>query len=193
MHCKRLFQSEANLNSHLRSNIHMPRTIVCPGRGCGKSFTSHANLILHLESGTCPSGATRQILDRTVIQIDCSRIITDGRRLIQNGDGSYSTRGSEVHETWATQASWNGRAYECVLCHKTFRQLPALNAHLKSPAHADKIYKCSPTLNGCGTQFSTLSGLVQHIESGACGVQKFRKQVTDVMDQLTNKMRMLAC
>jgi hypothetical protein len=169
----------------------MPRTVICPGRGCGKSFTSHANLILHLESGTCRSGATRQTVNRRVIELDRGRLITDPRRLIQGPDGEYTRTKSNVIETWATGASWNGSAYECVLCYKTFPQLPRLNAHLQSPAHADQIYRCPTALDGCATHFRTLSGLVQHIESGACGVRKFKRQVTNFMDDLTSRMKRL--
>ncbi|KAH9058050.1 hypothetical protein EDB87DRAFT_1532298, partial [Lactarius vividus] len=69
---------------------------------------------------------------------------------------------------WATERSWNGRAYECFLCHSMSNTLDSLNRHLKSPAHGQKIYRC-PKLD-CRIKFVTLSGLCQHVERGTCGV-----------------------
>jgi len=33
----------------------------------------------------------------------------------------------------ATEKSWNGWAYECYLCHRTFSTLHGINQHLSSP------------------------------------------------------------
>ena len=69
----------------------------------------------------------------------------------------------------------------CPLCPKTFRTLGALQDHISSPAHESKIFHCpiafkSPLLDEANATkvtkmqlFSTLSGLTQHLESGACG------------------------
>ncbi|MCJ1381157.1 hypothetical protein MMC17_004266 [Xylographa soralifera] len=66
----------------------------------------------------------------------------------------------------------------CPLCPKTFRSLGALQDHIASPAHASKIFHCplsftAPLLDDAHATkvtklFSTLSGLTQHLESGAC-------------------------
>ncbi len=69
----------------------------------------------------------------------------------------------------------------CPLCPartKPFRTAAALHMHLDSPKHAPKVFHCPsnilpPTKNKRGhgasvKHFSTLSGLTQHIESGAC-------------------------
>ena len=167
----------------------MPKRYRCPGEQCTRAFTTHADLIAHWESGTCPSGVTRNAVNRAVVSADRGRVITDGRRLIQGPDGGYAPRAHA--ETWATQGSWNGSAFECVLCHKTFARLPHLNAHLQSPAHADKLYKCPTMFDGCGMQFRTLSGVVQHVENGSCGVRRFQNQIRDVMDDLTRGMHRL--
>ena len=148
------------------SDIHNPRTHVCPGRGCKRSFVSRADLTLHWESGTCPSGVTRKGLNQAVVSSDRHNLITNPARLLTNGSaGNY-----EPTVMWATEQSWNGYLYECVLCHKEFRMLSALNAHLKSPAHDKSIYRCPGAINGCNTEFRTLSALLQHIERGSCGV-----------------------
>ena len=66
----------------------------------------------------------------------------------------------------------------CPLCLKNFRTLGALQDHMASPVHASKIFHCplsftAPSLDEASTTkatklFSTLSGLTQHLESGAC-------------------------
>ncbi|KAK5663821.1 hypothetical protein OQA88_24 [Cercophora sp. LCS_1] len=69
----------------------------------------------------------------------------------------------------------------CPLCPSTRRAFPtpqSLQQHLQSPAHDARIFRCpvSPlTFTGMGTQgkatvkwFSTVSGMGQHVESGAC-------------------------
>ncbi|KAJ7146599.1 hypothetical protein C8R44DRAFT_757860 [Mycena epipterygia] len=180
--CQRLFPSASNLQSHLNSAIHRPKDVPCPGKGCGLAFVSRSALILHLEAGTCASGADRQTVDRYVRQYDTNNIITDPARLLTGG-----ADGSDV-KYYATSASWNGSAYECYLCHGGYRSLAALNQHLASPRHQDKIYVCP--LTTCQNHFPTLSALCQHIESGSCGVTKF-KVVQNTMDDLVGKMRRL--
>ncbi|CAL1707706.1 unnamed protein product [Somion occarium] len=134
--CKRVFQTRSNLDAHMRSSVHQGRTVPCPG--CRGAFVSTAALILHCESGRCPSGVTRDMVNRVVAKIDRGNVITNPSRLIGYSPSSSSRT---VMDIWATEDSWNGYAYECILCHKEFRSLGALNAHLKSPAHQDKMYK----------------------------------------------------
>ena len=145
-------------------------------------FITEAHLILHCESGTCPSGVTRQAVDRVVARIDRGGIITNPARMIEN---------TVVTQTWATERSWNGYAYECFLCHKDFRTLNALNQHLQSPAHQESKYRCPPAWDGCRAQFKTLSALMQHVESGTCGVERFRRRFTNVINDVTQGMRTL--
>lgn len=187
--CKRLFKHEGALRGHQRSSIHQPKTISCPGRGCGKTFIERSHLLLHLESGTCSSGANRHLVDKHAVQMDRKNIITNRGKLIQYPDGSYSK--PPTVEYWATEYSFNGRNYECALCHNEFSKLQHLNQHLQSPAHADKLYRCPPAGNGCNTQYPTLSALLQHIETSNCGIQRFRGRARDLVDDVTGKMRLL--
>jgi hypothetical protein len=170
---------------HLRtSTVHNNRTHRCPGRGCNRSFAAYSDLALHLEAGTCSSGVNRRSLDDVVIRSDRNHSLTNPNRLI-----GYRQEG--VINTWATERAWNGWDYECSLCHRTFQTLPSLNAHLSSPAHTASIYRCPPQHNGCGLEFKTLSAVLSHIERSQCGVTRFRKQVTGVLDGVTQGMRML--
>ena len=185
--CRRVFQSESNLKSHLNSSIHKPRNVYCPGANCGRSFVSISALMLHFEAGTCPSGMTRSELNRIVARADHKNVITNPSRLISGPDGPTPPT---VTKTWATERSWNGSAYECFLCHATFRSLMALNTHLNSPRHQEKIYRC-PNRTTCGVEFRTLSALTQHVEAEKCGVHRF-KEVQDALDSLISGVRRIA-
>ncbi|CAE7081199.1 unnamed protein product [Rhizoctonia solani] len=177
--CNRFFNSQNNLQAHLNSSIHRPKTISCPGTGCNERFASKSALLQHFEGGRCKSGLTRQILNRLVAQRDTSNFITNPNRLITG-----------TTETWATQKAWNGRAFECYFCDKEFPYLPQLNQHLASPAHEQALYHCPKLGHGCQAQFKALSGLCQHIESGSCGVSRF-KVVQDNMSNLIRGMNRL--
>jgi hypothetical protein len=123
---------------------------------------------------------TREQLNRLVVRADTNNYITNPNRLLTGPLGHYEPPAPTV--TWATERAWNGSAYECFLCSRTFDTLQRLNTHLQSPRHEEKIYKCPKS--DCRTQFVTLSGLCQHVEGGLCGVGMFR-QVRDVMEGLT--------
>lgn len=132
-------------------------------------------MTIHLESGTCTSGANRQKVNDTIRLYDRNHLITD--RLLTDSESNGRV------DTWATAAAWNGDAYECYFCRREFRTLPALNQHLKSPAHEQRMYKCPK----CSTKFVALSGLVQHVESESCGISRFR-EVKMAMDSLTSNL-----
>ena len=68
----------------------------------------------------------------------------------------------------------------------------APNQHLHSPAHENTKYLCPPAWNGCKTQFKTLSGLMQHVESETCGVAKFKQRFKNVVHDVTTGMGMLS-
>jgi hypothetical protein len=86
----------------------------------------------------------------------------------------------------------------CPLCppnQKNFRTFVAFQAHMASAAHAPKLFHCPlafmpdnlPTnLRKKKKYFSTLSGLAQHLESGACsgGLATFTKAIKYVEEQL---------
>ena len=121
-----------------------------------------------------------------VVRMDRNNVLTNPARLISGPDG-YEP--ATVTKNWATERSWNGEAYECFLCHGTFRTLHALNAHLQSPRHQEKIYRC-PNRTSCGLKFRVLSALTQHVESEKCGVHRF-KEVKNALDSLTRGVRLL--
>lgn len=163
------------VTQHLRSRLHAGGAIKCIG--CSRTFPTISSMTLHLESGTCPSGATRQKVNETVRFHDRNNLITD--RLLTYSDSNDT-------ETWATSAAWNGYAFACYFCHREFRSLQALNQHLKSPAHEQKLYHCPK----CSVKFNLFSGLVQHVESESCGISRFT-DVKNAMNRLTSSLRMI--
>ncbi|RDX45238.1 hypothetical protein OH76DRAFT_1388235 [Lentinus brumalis] len=180
--CKRVFKDNNALRHHQRSTFHQGRTIACPMKSCSKSFVSRAALVLHLESGGCASRITRDMVNRIVAALDKGNVITNPSRLIGGGG---------VTGSWATEHAWNGAQYECYLCHRKFATLPRLNQHLSSPAHAEKMYRCPAALHGCESEFRTLSGFCQHMESEQCGVHRFKDAMDRYIDGIPKGKRML--
>lgn len=138
-------------------------------------------MTIHLESGSCVSGITRQTVNNEIRARDTNHLITERLLTYPDSDGRV--------DTWATSAAWNGHGYECYFCPREFRSLPGLNQHLKSPVHEQSIYHCPH----CSTKFKLFSGLVQHVESESCGIARFR-DVKMAMDRLiSNSTRMISC
>ncbi|BGP13096.1 hypothetical protein JCM10213_000901 [Rhodosporidiobolus nylandii] len=197
--CGSFFKTSNGLNGHYKSKKHAAATVACPAR-CGMSFIDRGAAVLHLEAGSCPSGATRAKIDYFVRQLDQRRFITNPERGLLPGPESEPN----MQQTrWvATERSWDPQAgrYRCFLCQNLFGTLHALNQHLLSPRHSysassstyarsEKLYKCP---NGkCARAFATLSGLVQHAESYACGVLRVRG-VESTLDGVLGGMRALA-
>ncbi|KAI5843613.1 hypothetical protein BZA05DRAFT_477190 [Tricharina praecox] len=81
----------------------------------------------------------------------------------------------------------------CHICHKKFPSPKALETHLMGLAHAPRIYKCPTSLFsllGQGGEnmrdFKSLSGLVMHLESGACngGSERLSMAIAYVEEKL---------
>ena len=138
-------------------------------------------MAIHLESGSCVSGITRQRINNEIRARDTNHLITE--RLL-----TYPDSDEEEVDTWATSAAWNGHGYECYFCPRVFRQLPDLNRHLQSPVHERSIYHCPH----CATKFKLISGLVQHVESESCGIARFRDVKIAMNRLISNSTRMIS-
>ncbi|KAL8628377.1 hypothetical protein Q9189_005921 [Teloschistes chrysophthalmus] len=168
--CKRQFSNLNNLNQdvatdhspqqHLKSSIHKGKNVKCPW--CTNMFTNLTGVCLHLESGSCSSSINRTKLDNYCRAVDPNHIFTN-KRIGWYEDDSSTTN------TIATGAAWDGNWYRCYLCQRGFHNLKALNQHLASPVHRQKIYHCPR----CCREFTNLSGLVNHLESESCGAFRF--------------------
>jgi len=178
--CKRPFQNETNLFHHLSTKHQQSATVRCPDRACNRAFFSHRALMRHLKSGTCPSRMAGMHLNHVILGADPDDYITDPERMLSSARRRYET--PPPAESWATERSWNGEAYECFLCRATFDTLARLNRHLQSPRHDEHTYWCPKP--DCHAEFAMLRGLCQHVEGGSCGVRTFRR-ARDAMDGLT--------
>ena len=199
--CDRQFVDQKALSQHLSSLVHVPLSDVkCVGhKKCKKRFRCPSSLLHHLESGACRSGMDRRKLNKMVCGKDTDREITCGgvgaeieARAMDSSSVTIDTLRTLHKQLPAVRIKM-----KCPLCpaRKAFRTLDALRNHLSSPAHAPKRFHCpsSFVLSRDATNvsspmkyFSTLSGLTQHLESGACegGKATFLKTVVYVEERL---------
>jgi hypothetical protein len=142
---------------------------------CSAKFVGASGLSHHLETGSCKRAPflNREKIHRMVRERDPHGVISNKQiEWHERADVAYS----------ATNLAFNGSSWECYLCHRKFQSLPALNQHLKSPAHEQDIYHC-PNFGGCSKQFVTLAALFNHLESESCKLMRFdrvQQQVSNV-------------
>ncbi|KAH8823717.1 hypothetical protein DL96DRAFT_235611 [Flagelloscypha sp. PMI_526] len=170
--CPKDFPSVDMLTQH-NSTVHKVNDLKCPL--CSQMFAAPSAIAQHIESGGCSSKITRHHVTRAVQSLKISPTITvtqliEGPSPLPKGTITYH----------ATELAWNGNAYECYLCHKTCRKLSHLNDHFNSAAHDDDEFQCPGPK--CGSKFALVSGLIQHIESGSCGVSKFQEVKNRMLD-----------
>lgn len=210
--CDRVFGNGEALRRHLASVIHHPliENVKCiSGGSCSRRFTSPSAMLHHLESGACSSGITKRRIDQVISERDTGNIITSGNSLgrIENGwspsassssmtlytpQGAFTPRTSTLSTSGDVLGLFGG-GRSCLICNRTFKTVQAARAHIYSSVHSPKIYHCPLPLvpdhirgNGKMANFSTLSGLAQHLESGACkgGKSTFRKAMRLVNGRL---------
>jgi hypothetical protein len=107
------------------SKAHGLRTFQCPR--CDVSKPTVAAITRHVENGRCPGapGMNRDSLYQLVRSMDTNNRLS--RRSI------FEDRGIAAGVRYiASETAWNGRGYECFLCHRTFKLLGGLNSHLNS-------------------------------------------------------------
>jgi hypothetical protein len=97
--------------------------MACPF--CRNHFTTATGVAHHLETGSCERApqVNRDRLYELVRAKDPHGLIS--KKLIG------WTGSSPTYE--ATARTWNGRQFECYLCHRGFGSLQGLNQHLNSP------------------------------------------------------------
>ena len=92
-----------------------------------------------------------------------------------SASGKFTPSKTCVYNSTVDVATFDSvkNAWPCNICSRSFRKKGSLLDHLNSPAHAPKIFRCPAALLGLSETkptlaFKTLSGMAQHIESGAC-------------------------
>ncbi|BCR97021.1 C2H2-type zinc finger protein [Aspergillus luchuensis] len=169
--CNRRFDTANNLKMHLNSKIHRGQDVLCPF--CNAAFTTATGAAHHLETGSCKRavGLNRETIYKFVRSRDTQGVIT--RKLLEwNEDDNIQYK--------ANSRAYNGDYWECYLCHREFNTLTALNQHLNSPVHKQKLYHC-PNAK-CRKQFITIAALFNHLESESCAYMRFEKVQRQVQD-----------
>ncbi|KZF22894.1 hypothetical protein L228DRAFT_247309 [Xylona heveae TC161] len=115
-------------------------------------------MIIHLESGNCPSG------------MNCDRLIDIAAECFQSKKymvkGLSRERRLSIDSDLSEYRDYYDEFYECPYCGKSFPHGLSLKQHLESTAHRPYIFKCPD--RDCGVTFNSVSGLVQHVESDRC-------------------------
>ncbi|KAI1143144.1 hypothetical protein F5Y05DRAFT_143730 [Hypoxylon sp. FL0543] len=176
--CDRSFSNANNLRMHLNSRTHRGQGITCPF--CKTAYTTATGLAHHLERGSCPQASflNRDEVYKVVRSKDPTGVIS--KKLI-------GWHGSPTFE--ASSSTWNGRFYECYLCHNNFTTLNGLNQHLNSPRHQQALYHCPNRLN-CGREFKTLAAVMNHLESESCAYMRFEAVQNTVGDLVSGDRRL---
>ncbi|KAG2023950.1 hypothetical protein CC2G_001553 [Coprinopsis cinerea AmutBmut pab1-1] len=81
-----------------------------------------------------------------------------------------------------------GIPYSCHLCLRTFRTILALTMHLNSAVHDPDAFICPGPK--CKATFTLVSGLMQHLESGKCGLSS-KQEVFERFEKLTGRFSKL--
>ncbi|KAF2872157.1 putative zinc finger protein [Massariosphaeria phaeospora] len=162
MDCQREFQDENALKMHLRSRIHLKSTIPCPF--CKQTFTTATGVAHHLERSSCPEAKN---LSRAAIHAQVA--LRDPKNLITIRQFDHSPDANS--RISVSDRCWNGQFYECYLCHREFGSMQALDQHVNSGTHHQKIYHC-PGVR-CIREFASLAALFNHLESESCGAVRF--------------------
>lgn len=138
-------------------------TIKCPF--CDTSYATASGACTHLESGSCPRAPqlNRETILRIIRERDTTGYIAN-KQIEWHGE----TRGT-YH---VNSSAYNGSSWECYLCHRSFSKSTALNQHLNSPVHQQKVYHC-PNSRECIKEFISLAGLFGHLESETCQFMRF--------------------
>ncbi|KAF1999664.1 hypothetical protein P154DRAFT_436713 [Amniculicola lignicola CBS 123094] len=174
--CDKGFETDNNLKQHMNSSIHRGANIACPF--CKRGFATATGVTHHLETGSCPNAPSlnRETIYNEIRKRDPNHVIT--KKLL-----TYPGPGSSTVEV--TNRCWNGFNYECYLCDKEFATLQAVNQHVNSPAHKQKVYHCPG--RGCAKEFMSLASLFNHLESESCGAVKFESVQRNVGSFLTGR------
>jgi len=160
--CTRSFKSAANLDAHLRSRTHRPPVWDC--ECCSKLFVAFSALVFHWETSVGRNGHPSKTVDECALLIykELGRrfSIVDERYVRTEGDVKLPPLPVDIASSIIPQVS----KYKCRLCSSKFKAYKDIEAHLSSPAHKAKMYMCPSSPVGCGKKFTTLSGLLQHLE-----------------------------
>lgn len=171
-----------------------------PGRAAAIAAPEHLE-----EAETNPCGSEDSFDDTAILTPSASEASDDWMQACMNRvletreeKPALDTIGvNNDSENNNSNSSIEYRPRTCPLCpgRMAFRSAAAFQAHVNSAAHAPRVFHCPLPLAKELTpgakpvrikSFSTLSGLAQHLEAGACygGLFSFRRAIKYVESQL---------
>lgn len=114
-------------------------------------------MMIHLESNNCST--TREELDR--LAQECYQ----SRTYVVRGYEAYLSDGERQNNRPETLFdAYDGDWHCCSECSKTSSTIHGIKMHVNSPVHDPFAYECP----GCDSHFTSISGLLQHVESKSC-------------------------
>lgn len=163
----------SNLLQHTKT--HMPKDILC--WGCQVfSYATVSAMAIHLESGACSAGWTIQHINQLAAESPRANALTvEGRNPwllagappLAANDACYRPRGR----------------WTCPVCDLLYYSGPDLTHHLRDRDCCrgyPNVFKCEVCLG----QYTTLSGLLQHIQSPRCSASKDTPSIADLFKAL---------
>ncbi|KAJ5952980.1 uncharacterized protein N7479_011393 [Penicillium vulpinum] len=171
--CERRFLSDNRLRQHLKSKFHVGTDVSCPF--CNAPFVTASGVTSHLEYGTCPKADNwnRETIRQMIQGIDPTGLVTNQQ---------IGGHNDESERYYATESALDGTTWVCYICQRRFITRAALNTHVNSSIHKQKIYHC-PNTRCCDKEFALLSALFIHLEHETCGYARF-ENVPNVYRQL---------
>ncbi|KAL8725292.1 MAG: hypothetical protein Q9166_007441 [cf. Caloplaca sp. 2 TL-2023] len=174
--CNRDFADKAELMDH--AEIHKPKPILCFA-GCKNtmSFESVSGVLMHLESGTCSKGWTKQHINAMIAENPKAFSV-----LIPPRSAFFLAGAPRLQ---AIDSDFNGSVWKCQLCKASQLSLLDLERHLQSQqCHGQYpfVLRCTD----CQASFTTVSQLMRHVEKGHC--QAAAAVVDRVVESMKEKM-----
>jgi len=112
-------------------------------------------MLIHLESGICCTNED---------QLDFyAQKCYQSKRYVAAGYHDW-LRTQQRSEQRSSGFCNDDDLWVCEYCQQNFWTQRGMNQHIASPIHDPLVYACP----GCDFRTSTLSGLVQHVESSSC-------------------------
>jgi len=165
--CWRGFGVPANFSKHLASAVHA-RGECFQCNECARKFSTKGALGRHRRN-LCEMP---EVLDYHCAE--CRRDFTS--------PGGLKRHLSKMNIHTHTQGSEPAARYACQECGRIFATDRALTCHVQSGIHAVTQRMRCFNRNTCGKSFTAVSGMVYHLESGACtkdfGKERLLREIT---------------
>ncbi|KAH7053253.1 hypothetical protein B0J12DRAFT_571509, partial [Macrophomina phaseolina] len=125
-------------------------TAACPF--CNTGCATASGLFRHSERNSCSRAPN---LNRETIL--CMIRDHDPHGIITNKQVEWDKENKS--QLLGNRACVNSFNWKCSMCHSMFNTIKALNSHLNSPIHKQKVYHCPNSKRKCRRQLVNLAGL----------------------------------